>query len=73
MADKNQFPIPFLIFQALQSSLLAEAKRLTKDIATTLNKPEGPFWKEIQKNLHSMYLIEQSEPTYKNFNVKHII
>ncbi len=70
MADKNQFPIPFLIFQALQSSLLAEAKRLTKDISATLNKPEGPLWKEIQKDLHSMYLIEQTEPTYEEFQCK---
>ncbi len=70
MAEKNQFPIPFLIFQALQSSLLAEAKRLTKDIATTLNKPEGPLWKEVQKDLHSMYLVEQTEPTFEEFQCR---
>ena len=67
MTDKNQFPIPFLIFQSLQSSILAEAKKLTKDIATTLGKPEGPLWKEIQKEVQSVYLIEQEEPTHEEF------
>ena len=70
MAEKNQFPIPFLIFQSLQASLLAESKKLTKDIATTLNKPEGPLWKEIQKEIQSVYLIEQEEPTYEEFMCK---
>ena len=70
MDDNPKFPIPFLIFQALQSSLLAEAKKLTKDIATTLHQPEGPLWKEIQKEMGSFYLIEQEEPTQETFQCK---
>lgn len=70
MDEKTKFPIPFLVYQALQSSLLAEAKRLTKDIATTLNQPEGPLWKEIQKEMSSFYLIEQDEPTHEEFQCK---
>lgn len=63
----NQIPIPRYIWDSLEAAIQAESRRLVRDIAQTLGKPDGPLWNEVKKNSVSAYLVDLQEPTNEEF------
>jgi hypothetical protein len=70
MAQPKQptlFPIPNYLWQSLEAALKHEARRLVKDIASTLKTNEADLWREVNKEVFSAYLVDMAEPTNENF------
>ena len=61
------FPIPNFLWQSLEATLKHEARRLVKDIATTLKTNEADLWKKVNEEVFSAYLVEMNEPTNEQF------
>jgi len=68
--SESKYPIPDIIYHSLRQAILAEAKRLVKDIAKTLGKPEAPLWKEVSKETANFFLIEQPDPTNDTYECR---
>lgn len=60
-AEKTLLPIPRIYWDLLQTSLHAEVKRLAKDVARCLHKPEQPLLKAIQDDTLGAYLFEEAD------------
>jgi len=61
------FPIPNFLWQSLEATLKHEARRLVRDISTTLKTNEAELWKQVNKDVFSAYLVDMSEPTNEQF------
>ena len=61
------FPIPLYLWQGLEASLKHEARRLVRDIASTLKTSESDLWKHVNKEVFSAYLVDMTEPTNEKF------
>lgn len=59
-AEQTLLPIPRIYWDALQTSLHSEVKRLAKDVARCLHRPEQPLLKAIQQNTLGAYLFEEA-------------
>lgn len=63
----QQIPIPRFIWDSLEAAITAESRRLVRDIAQSLGKPEAPLWAEVKKNMTSAYFVNLEEPTGEQF------
>lgn len=66
----ERLPVPRVIWESLEISLMAESRRLVNDIAKTLGKEESELWKEISKTPISAYLVDITEPTDETFTCR---
>lgn len=67
MSVQAQIPIPRYIWDSLEAAIQAESRRLVRDIAQSLGKPEVPLWNEVKKNIVSAYFVDLQEPTGEEF------
>lgn len=58
------FPLPKLYWDAFQSTVQAQTKRLAKEIASSLRQPEQPLLRALQDEKVSVYLFEQEGSEY---------
>lgn len=58
--EQTLLPIPRIYWDTLQSSLHSEVKRLAKDVARCLHRPEQPLLKAIQQNTLGAYIFEEA-------------
>lgn len=54
-------PIPRILWDSLEATLMAQVNRLVKDIAETLDKPAKPLLDAIKKDKVTAYLWEEPE------------
>lgn len=66
--EPTRFPIPSFLWQSLEASLKVEARRLVRDIASTLKTNEADLWKQVNKEVFSAYLVDMNEPTNEQFH-----
>jgi hypothetical protein len=57
--SKVQIPIPRVYWDAMQASLNAEVKRLSKEISRVLHQPEHPLLRAVKENTIGMYIFEE--------------
>lgn len=60
----QQIPMPKIYYEALQTALEAQVKRLARDISQTLKQPEIPFLKHLAKEKVGIYLFEEEGSEY---------
>lgn len=59
--EQTLLPIPRIYWDILQTSLHAEVKRLVKDVAKCLHRPEQPLLKAIQQDTLGAYIFEEAD------------
>ncbi len=62
--EGTAFPIPKLYWDAFQSTVQAQTKRLAKEIAASLRQPENPLLRALQADKVSVYLFEEEGSEY---------
>lgn len=60
-------PVNRILWESLESVLLAQSKELMREIAKTLKQPEKPLLDAFKKEIKNMYLVDLSEPTEEKF------
>jgi hypothetical protein len=60
-------PVNRILWESLESVLLAQSKELMRDIAKTLKQPEKPLMDAFRKEIKNIYLVDLSEPTDEKF------
>jgi len=60
-------PVNRLLWESLESVLLAQSKELMRDIAKTLKQPEKLLMDAFRKEIKNAYLVDLSEPTDEKF------
>jgi hypothetical protein len=55
------------LWEAMESVLMAQSKRLIKDIAETLGEDEKKLWTAFRLDKSHPYLVDLEEPTSENF------
>ena len=66
-ATMATLPVNRLLWESLESVLLAQSKELMRDIAKTLKQPEKPLLDSFKKEIKNIYLVDLSEPTDEKF------
>jgi hypothetical protein len=62
--EGTSFPLPKLYWDAFQSTVQAQTKRLAKDIAASLRQSEHPLLKALHAEKVSVYLFEEEGSEY---------
>lgn len=60
-------PVNRILWESLESVLLAQSKELMRDIAKTLKQPEKPLMDAFKKEIKNVFLVDLSEPTDEKF------
>jgi len=60
-------PVNRILWESLESVLLAQSKELMRDIAKTLKQPEKPLLEAFKKEIKNVFLVELSDPTDEKF------
>jgi len=60
-------PVNRLLWESLESVLIAQSKELMRDLAKTLQKPEKPLFEAFKKECKNIFLVDLSEPTDEKF------
>jgi len=63
-AEQTLLPVPRIYWDILQTSLHAEVKRLARDVAKCLHRPEQPLLKAIQQDTLGAYIFEESNSEF---------
>jgi hypothetical protein len=58
------FPLPKIYWDAFQSTVQAQTRRLAKEIATSLRQSEAPLLQALQSEKVSVYLFEEEGSEY---------
>jgi len=66
-ATMATLPVNRILWESLESVLLAQSKELMRDIAKTLKQPEKPLMDAFRKEIKNVYLVDLSEPTDEKF------
>ena len=65
--EAKSIPVNRILWESLESVLLANSKELIKEIAKTLNQPEKPLLDAFRKDTKNLYLVELDDPTDERF------
>jgi hypothetical protein len=60
-------PVNRILWESLESVLLAQSKELMRDIAKTLKQPEKPLMDAFKKEIKNVFLVDLSDPTDEKF------
>ena len=64
---QKQIAIPRFIWDSLEASIQAESRRLVRDIAQSLGKPEAELWNQVKNDKISAYFVDMEDPTNEKF------
>lgn len=62
----TSLPIPKIYWDALQSALQAEVKKLAREVASSLKEPEQPLLKALASEKVSAYLFEEEGQEFQD-------
>jgi hypothetical protein len=64
---QKQIAIPRYIWDSLEAAIQAESRRLVRDIAGSLGKPELELWNQVKDKKVSAYFVDLQDPTNEEF------